>query len=105
MGRCRIAAIVAKAAAGGVLGGIPGSRKRPSKVLPLTLTLSPRKCGERGHGGVHQDRGNPRLRAAAYHGVAPLAEGCSMEAYQEVRAGLQLGRGYAIAATGLPVAA
>ena len=28
-----------------------------------------------------------------------------MEAYQEVRAGLQLGRDYAIAATGLPVAA
>ena len=28
-----------------------------------------------------------------------------MEAYQGVRAGLQLGRGYAIAAAGLPVAA
>jgi hypothetical protein len=28
-----------------------------------------------------------------------------MEAYQVVRAGLQLGRGYATVATGLPVAA
>ena len=47
----------------------------------------------------------PAVGGAAYDPAAPLTEGCSMEAYQEVRAGLQLGRGYAIAATGLPVAA
>jgi hypothetical protein len=31
----------------------------------------------------------------AYDAGAPLTEGCSMEAYQEVRAEMQLGRGYA----------
>jgi hypothetical protein len=86
-------------------GGISDSRKRRSKPLPLTLTLSPRKGGERGRGGVHQERGNPRGSAAAYDGEAPPIEGRSMEACQVVRAGLQLGRGYAIAARGLPVAA
>jgi len=52
-----------------------------------------------------QFRRNPRAHGVAYNPAAPLTEGCSMEAYQGVRAGLQLGRGYAIAATGLPVAA
>ena len=35
----------------------------------------------------------------------PLTEGCSMEAYQVVRAGLQLNRGDATAVAGLPAAA
>src|SRR5689334_22599872 len=77
-------------AAGGVLG-----RLWRRKSLPLTLALSPRKGGERGRGGVHQARGNPRARRPAYDRAAPLTEGCSMEAYQEVRAEMQLGRGYA----------
>ena len=48
-----------------------------------------------GGGGVHQGRANPRIPRLAYDAAAPLTEGCSMEAYQEVRAEMQLGRGYA----------
>jgi hypothetical protein len=58
-----------------------------------------------GGGGVHQGRANPRIPRLAYDAAAPLTEGCSMEAYQVVRAGLQLGRGYATVAAGLRVAA
>jgi hypothetical protein len=54
---------------------------------------------------IYQAPPNPRAPRLSYHPAAPLTEGCSMEAYQVVRAGLQLGRGYTTAATGLPVAA
>ena len=58
-----------------------------------------------GEGGVHQGRANPRALRLAYDAAAPLTEGRSMEAFQVVRARLQLGRGYATAAAGLRVAA
>ena len=47
----------------------------------------------------------PGSTGVSYDPAAPLTEGRSMEAFQVVRARLQLGRGYATAAAGLRVAA
>ena len=57
----------------------PHPRPSPGQAL----TLSPRKCGERGRDGVHQARANPRRRQPAYDLAAPLTEGCSMEASEK----------------------